>query len=145
MTGRSRSFCCLWMAPAARTCASVPRTVCVTDDTPSVDTADTDVYREATLQGVTQTNRMWISRVPETSTEAKAACAQRDDTWNVPDDGNTHGISQIMSVLQGHERLVHVSTSTSQQRAQTRLQHQVTRAQAAWEKTLAPGHSSRCL
>src|SRR5262249_3190593 len=76
----------------------------------------------------------WISRVSETSTPAKAALAQSYETWQSSEDGNTHWVSQVMSLPQGKERWVIVYTSASKLRAQASLQHQVKRAQAEWEK-----------
>jgi hypothetical protein len=46
----------------------------------------------------------WISRVSETSAQAKAALAETYGTWQASEDGSTHWVSQIMSLPQGQER-----------------------------------------
>jgi transposase len=105
-----------------------------TDEAPSVYVADNGVYSEANMRSLNQAKVKWVSRVSETSTEAKAALAQSYETWHTSEDGSIHWVSQTMSLPQGQERWVIVYTSASQQRALASLQRQVTRAQAAWEK-----------
>ncbi len=96
--------------------------------------ADNGVYSEANMRTLNQAKMKWISRVSETSTQATAALAQSDETWQTSEDGSIHWVSQIMSLPQGKERWVIVYTTASQQRAQASLQRQVKQAQAAWEK-----------
>lgn len=105
-----------------------------TDEAPGVYVADNGVYSEANMRALNQAKVKWISRVSETSTDAKAALAQSDEIWQVSEDGNTHWVSQIMSLPQGKERWVIVYTSASQQRALASLQQKVKRTQAEWEK-----------
>ena len=106
----------------------------VTDEAASVYVADNGVYSEANMRIFNQAQVKWISRVSETSTHARAALAQSYETWQASQDGNTHWVSQIMSLPQGKERWVIVYTSASKLRAQASVQHQVKRAQAEWEK-----------
>jgi transposase len=105
-----------------------------TDEVPGVYVADNGAYSEANMRTLNLAKVKWISRVSETSAEAKAALAQSYETWHTSEDGSLHWVTQIMSVPQGQERWVIVYTSTSQQRAQASMQRQVTRAQAEWEK-----------
>jgi len=105
-----------------------------TDEAASVYVADNGVYSEANMRILNQGKVKWISRVSETSTHAKTALAQSDETWQASEDGHTHWVSQILNLPQGKERWVIVYTTASQQRAQATMQRQVTRVQASWEK-----------
>jgi transposase len=106
----------------------------VTDEAASVYVADNGVYSEANMRILNQAQVKWISRVSETSTAASAALAQSDETWQSSEDGNTHWVSQVVSLPQGKERWVIVYTSASKLRAQASVQRQVKRAQVEWEK-----------
>jgi transposase len=100
----------------------------------SVYVADNGVYSEANMRILNQAKVKWISRVSETSTDAKAALAESYETWHTSEDGSVHWVNRIMSLPQGRERWVIVYTSASQQRAQASIQRQVKRAQVEWEK-----------
>lgn len=104
------------------------------DEIPSVYVADNGVYSEANMRVLNQAKVKWISRVSETSTDAKEVLAQRYETWQASEDGSTHWVSRIVDLPQGQERWVIVYTSTSQLRAQASIQRQVKRAQSEWEK-----------
>jgi len=106
----------------------------VTDEAPSVYVADNGVYSEANMRSLNQAQVKWVSRVSETSTEAKAALAQSYETWQSSADGQLHWVSQTMSLPQGQERWVIIYTSASQMRAQASWQRQVQRVQTSWEK-----------
>jgi transposase len=105
-----------------------------TDEAPSVYVADNGVYSEANMRQLNHGKVKWISRVSETSTEAKTALAQSYETWHASEDGSIHWVSQTMNLPQGQERWVIVYTSASQQRSLASLHRQVTRAQTEWEK-----------
>ncbi len=105
-----------------------------TDEAPSVYVADNGVYSEANMRTLNLAKVKWVSRVSETSAEAKAALAQSYETWHTSEDDSLHWVSQIMSVPQGKERWVIVYTSASQLRAQASLQRQVKRVLGEWEK-----------
>jgi transposase len=76
----------------------------------------------------------WVSRVPETSQEAKAVLQEGSEQWQTAEDGSTQWYSRVMSLPQGAERWPIVLTQASQQRAQVSLQRQVTAAQASWQR-----------
>jgi len=105
-----------------------------TDEEPSVFVADNGVYSEANMRHLNQAQVKWVSRVSETSTEAKRVLAQSYETWQASEDGSIHWVSQTMNLPQGKERWLIVYTSASQLRAQATMQRQVKRAQAEWEK-----------
>jgi transposase len=104
------------------------------DEAPRVSVADNGISSDANMRPLNQAKLQWISRVSETSTQAKQALAASSKTWQTTHDGSMHVDCRIMSVPQGQERWVIVRTSASEQRAQASLQRQVKRAQAEWEK-----------
>jgi transposase len=79
--------------------------------TPDSDTnffvADSGVSSEATMQRFNEAKIRWISRVPETSTQAKvvAEAAATRTEWHDSADGQTHWFTQTMTLPQGQERL----------------------------------------
>jgi transposase len=76
----------------------------------------------------------WVSRVWETSTEAKTVLDDGSETWQSSEDGTLQWFSRRMSLPQGEERWVVVRTLASQQRARASLQRQVSQAQGKWEQ-----------
>src|SRR5581483_9191242 len=105
-----------------------------TEEAPRVDVADTGVSSEAKRRPLKQARIKWISRVSDTSPQAKQALAESSETWQTSDDGSMHFDCRIRTLQQGHERRVIVRTTPSQQRAHASLQRQVKRAQAEREK-----------
>jgi transposase len=75
-----------------------------------------------------------VSRVSETSIEAKAILNEGSETWQRSEDGTLQWFSRLMSLPQGEERWVVVRTLASQQRAGASLQRQVSQAQGKWEQ-----------
>jgi transposase len=75
-----------------------------------------------------------VSRVPETSKEAKAVLQEGSEQWQTAEDGSMQWYSRVMNLSQGTERWLIVRTQASQQRAQVSLQRQVTTAQASWQQ-----------
>jgi transposase len=75
-----------------------------------------------------------VSRVPETSKEAKAVLQEGSEQWQTAEDGSMQWYSRVMNLPQGTERWLIVRTQASQQRAQVSLQRQVTTAQASWQQ-----------
>jgi hypothetical protein len=117
-----------------------------TDEAPRVSVANTDISSDANMQDVNHARLPWIGRVPETSTQAKAALSACSEIWQTIDDGTRHVDRRSMSLPQGQARGVIVRTTASEQRAQASVQRQVQRAQAEWEKTCWHlGHPPVCL
>src|SRR2546426_347460 len=79
--------------------------------------------------------KQWVSRVSETSTEAKTLIGQGSESWQQSEDGTVHWFSRELTLPQGRERWVVVYTQASLQRAQQSMQRQVSKAQSAWEQT----------
>jgi transposase len=105
---------------------------------PSFFVADSGAYSEANMRRFNEVKIRWISRVPETSTEAKAvveAAAHRTE-WHDSEDGQTHWFTQTMTLPQGQERWVVVRTSQAEARAQATLKRQVEKAEHTWKQKL---------
>jgi len=101
----------------------------------SVYVADNGVYSEANMKQLNQAGVKWVSRVSETSTEAKTLIQQGSKTWQQSEDGTVHWFSRELTLPQGGERWVVVYTQASLQRAQQSMQRQVSKAQSAWQQT----------
>ncbi len=101
------------------------------DAEPSVYVADNGIYSEANMR---QLNAAGVSRVSETSTEAKRVLQEGSQDWHRSEDGSIAWFCRQMELPQGSERWVIVRTATSEQRAQAALQRQVSRAVASWER-----------
>src|SRR6266567_5575311 len=104
------------------------------DAEPSVYVADNGIYSEPNMRQWNAAGIKWISRVSETSTEAKAVLQAGSQDWQRSEDGSIQWFCRQMELPQGSERWVIVRTAASQQRAQASLQRQVSRAQASWER-----------
>ena len=104
------------------------------DAEPSVYVADNGIYSEANMRQLNAAGIKWISRVSETSTEAKTVLQEGSQDWQRSEDGSIQWFCRQMELPQGSERWVIVRTAASVQRAQASLQRQVSRAQASWER-----------
>jgi transposase len=101
---------------------------------PGVYVADSGVYSEANMRYLNEAGVKWVSRVPETSQEAKAVLQEGSEQWQTAGDGSMQWYNRVMTLPQGTERWLIVRTQASQQRAQANLQRQVTTAQASWQQ-----------
>src|SRR2546425_45516 len=104
------------------------------DAEPSVYVADNGIYSEPNMRQLNAAGIKWISRVSETSTEAKTVLQAGSQDWQRSQDGSIQWFCREMELPQGSERWVIVRTLASEQRAQASLQRQVSRAQASWER-----------
>ena len=102
--------------------------------------ADSGVYSTATMTAFNAAGIRWISRVPETSVEAKAAVASAVETaaaaWQAATDQTVRWISRALTLPQGTERWLVVRTPTGEARARASLRRQVDAAQEHWQRTL---------
>jgi len=101
---------------------------------PSVYVADNGIYSEQNMRQLNAAGVKWVSRVSETSTEAKAVLQAGSQEWQTAENGSIQWYRRVMSLPQGSERWVIVRTPASKQRAQATLQRQVNRAQTSWER-----------
>jgi transposase len=104
------------------------------DAEPSVYVADNCIYSEQNMRQLNAAGMKWVSRVSETSTEAKTVPQEGSQDWQRSEDGSIQWFCRQMEFPQGSERWVIVRTSASEQRAQASLQRQVSRAEASWER-----------
>ncbi len=105
---------------------------------PSFFVADSGVYSEANMRRFNEAQIRWVSRVPETSKEAKAVIETAADwtEWQDSEDGQTHWFTQTMSLPQGQERWVVVRTNQAEARARATLKRQVEKAEHSWRQKL---------
>ena len=104
------------------------------DGEASVYVVDNGGYSESNMKQLNQAGVKWVSRVSETSTEARTVLHEGSETWQRSEDGTMHWFSRVMELPQGTERWVIVRTHASQQRAQLSVQRQVGKAQISWEQ-----------
>jgi transposase len=105
---------------------------------PSFFVADSGVYSEANMRRFNAAKIRWISRVPETSTEAKAmleTAANRTE-WLDSEDGQTHWFTHTMALPQGQERLSWSCAPARQKHAPRR------RSSARWRRLSTRGSKS---
>jgi transposase len=93
-------------------------------------------YSEANMKSYNEANIRWISRVPETSTEAKAALGQESKEWKDLSDGSGQYLVLMQELPQGKERWVIVRTKARLQSAKISVEKKVDKAFKAWEKRL---------
>jgi transposase len=105
---------------------------------PSFFVADSGVYSEANMRRFNEAKIRWISRVPATSTEAKAVVEMGADRtqWQDSEDGQTHWFTHTMTLPQGQERWVVVRTQQGEARAQATLKRKVDKAEHRWKQKL---------
>jgi transposase len=79
---------------------------------PSVYVADNGIYSESNMRQLNAAGVTWVSRVSETSTEAKTVLQEGSQDWQHAEDGSIQWYRRNMSLPQGSERL---SSSCAQQ------------------------------
>lgn len=94
--------------------------------------ADSGLYSAANVARLSSAEVRWISRVPDTSTAAKAALQVADAAWQ--QDGDIFWASAPQAPT--GERWVVVRTSQGEDRARATLTRQVEQARGQWEKAL---------
>jgi transposase len=104
------------------------------DAEPSLYVADNGIYSESNMCQLNQAGVKWVSRVSETSTEAKEVLQEGSKEWQTSEDGSVQWYNRVMSLPQGTERWTIVRTYASQQRAQQSLPRQVSREQVSWQQ-----------
>ena len=78
----------------------------------------------------------WISRVPETSTQAKTMIQEEPTPWQAFSDGSGQYTTCLMDLPQGKERWVIVRTKAGEQAAGVQMEKKVKKAKEQWEKKL---------
>ena len=75
------------------------------DAEPSVYVADNGIYSEPNMRQLNAAGITWISRVSETSTEAKTVLQEGSQDWQQSEDGSIQWYRRVMALPQGSERL----------------------------------------
>jgi transposase len=97
---------------------------------------DSGGYSQANMKRYNEAKIKWISRVPETSTEAKKALQEESTPWQELSDGSGKYRTCVMDLPQGKERWVIVRTEMGEKVARTQMEKKVKKAKAQWEKKL---------
>lgn len=98
--------------------------------------ADSGLYSEANMRTLNQANVRWVSRVPETSKQAKAAVIQQEDAWQQSADGKYRLVVLQMDLPQGRERWVVTQSAQGVQRAMQSTRKQAEKQLEIWNKKL---------
>ena len=93
--------------------------------------ADSGLYSADNVARLSAAGVRWISRVPDTSTAARAALAVADDAWQ-----QAGTLSWAAAQAPAGERWVVVRTTAGEDRARATLQRQVEVARQTWERAL---------
>jgi transposase len=102
------------------------------DEEAPIFVADSGLYSAENGARLSRAGVRWISRVPDTSTQAKAALAVPDRAWQQEGDLFWAPAPQAPA----GERWVVVRTTQGEERARATLQRQVEQTRAQWEQAL---------
>jgi transposase len=97
---------------------------------------DSGGYSQANMKRYNETKIRWISRVPETSTEAKKAIQEKAPAWQLFSDGSGQYRTCVVDLPQGKERWVIVRTETREQMERRQMEKKVKKVQEQWKKKL---------
>jgi len=101
------------------------------DDVP-LFVADSGLYSAENVARLSAAGGRWISRVPDTSKQARAALVVADDAWQQAEDVSWASVTAAPS----GERWVVVRTTPGEERARATLRRQVEQARQQWEHAL---------
>jgi transposase len=97
---------------------------------------DSGGYSQANMKAYNEAKIRWCSRVPQTSTEAKAALAHQPEQWQEFSDHSGHYVRLQQSLPQGEERWMMIRTKQNLEEASKRLQKKASKDHATWQKRL---------
>lgn len=97
---------------------------------------DSGGYSQANMKAYNEAKIRWCSRVPETSTQAKAALAQQPDQWQEFSDHSGHYVRLQLSLPQGEERWMMIRTQQNLEATRKTLQKKASKDHGIWEKRL---------
>ncbi len=97
---------------------------------------DSGGYSQANMKRYNEAKIKWISRVPETSTQAKTMIQEEPTPWQAFSDGSGQYTTCLMDLPQGKERWVIVRTKAGEQAAGVQMEKKVKKAKEQWEKKL---------
>jgi transposase len=102
------------------------------DEEAPIFVADSGLYSAANVARLNTAGVRWISRVPDTSADARAALAVADAAWQQDGDLSWASVAQTPA----GERWVVVRTAQGEERARKTLERQVDTTRAQWEQGL---------
>jgi len=107
------------------------------DVEPPICVAESGLYSAQNVAQLSGAGVQWISRVPDTSTEAHAALDVADDAWQQDplDSAGARWWAPVAQPPEGERWLV-VRTAQGEERARTTLARKVEQARTQWEKRL---------
>jgi transposase len=97
---------------------------------------DSGGYSQANMKRYNEAQIKWISRVPETSTEAKTAIQEESTEWQSLSDSSGQYRTCIVDLPQGKERWVIVRTEAGEKATRAQMEKKVKKSQEQWEKKL---------
>jgi transposase len=97
---------------------------------------DSGGYSQANMKAYNQAKIRWCSRVPETSTEAKAALVHQPKKWQEFSDQSGDYFSLQLTLPQGEERWVVIRTKKNMEATQKTLEKKANKDHEVWEKRL---------
>jgi transposase len=103
---------------------------------PGLYVADGGIYSAANMQRFAQAGVRWISRVPETSREAKTLVREQPTEWEATADGKTRWFTRQLAAPQGQERWIVVVTDAGLARTRASVRRRAQQDQEHWERQL---------
>lgn len=97
---------------------------------------DSGGYSQENMKRYNEAKIRWISRVPETSMEAKTAIQEESTAWQAFADGSGQYRTGVRDLPQGEERWVIVRTEAGEKAARVQMEKKVKKALEQWEKKL---------
>jgi transposase len=120
------------LVAAVEALAAQLRAAAEAEDEAPIFVADSGLYSADNMARLSAAGVRWISRVPDTSKEARTALEVADDAWQ--HDGTLFW-APVAGAPTG-ERWVVVRTTQGEERARTTLRRQVDQVQQQWEQAL---------
>jgi transposase len=120
------------LVAAVVTLAAQLRASASTEEEVPISVADSGLYCAENVARLNAAGVRWISRVPETSTEAQIALAVPDDAWR--QEGERFWTPAALAPAGA--RWVVVRTTQGEARAQASVQRQVEQTRPEWERQL---------
>jgi transposase len=106
--------------------------LCAADEEAPIFVADSGLYSAANVARLAGAGVRWISRVPDTSADARAALAVAHAAWQQDGDLSWASVAQTPA----GERWVVVRTAQGEERARKTLERHVDTTRAPWEQAL---------
>lgn len=106
------------------------------NEAPGVYVADSGLYCRENITVLNTAGVLWVSRVPETSTEAQAVIQEEPAIWQANAEGTLQWWSRVLDLPHGQERWIIVRSQEGETRARATMQRRAERDQEVWTKRL---------